>query len=146
MNKQRFIEFTEKWNIKVKNISLIIQAFTHSSYANMHGIESNERLEFLGDAVLEVATSDFLYNTYKDLPEGDLTKRRAKNVCEPALYEYAKKLELSKYILLSKGEDHNGGRKRPAILADAFEALIGAVYLDSDIKQAEHFVLQFYND
>lgn len=116
-----------------KDKSLLDKALTHSSYANEHFIDSNERLEFLGDAVLELATSRHLYlNISED--EGVLTKTRAKAVCEEALNVYASKLNLGGFLKLGHGEEQTGGRTRPAIIADAFEALLGAVYLDSNIE------------
>ena len=112
---------------------LLLLSLTHSSYANEHGTESNERLEYLGDAVLELAMSRYLYDKLH-LDEGVLSKTRAKAVCEEALNVYADKIDLSAYLLLGNGEEHSGGRQRPAIIADAFEAVLGAVFLDSDFE------------
>ncbi|HIT50246.1 MAG TPA: ribonuclease III [Candidatus Pelethenecus faecipullorum] len=112
---------------------LLLLSLTHSSYANEHGTECNERLEYLGDAVLELAMSRYLYDKLH-LDEGVLSKTRAKAVCEEALNVYADKIDLSAYLLLGNGEEHSGGRQRPAIIADAFEAVLGAVFLDSDFE------------
>jgi len=112
---------------------LLHQALTHSSYTyekRRVGVVNNQRLEFLGDAVLELAISDYLYHRYPDWDEGELTKMRAAVVCEPSLVRAARKLELGFCLNMGKGEERTGGRERPSILADAFEALLGAVYLD----------------
>lgn len=114
-----------------KEHGLFVQALTHSSYANEHRwnhSRCNERLEFLGDAVLEIVTSDFLYHKYEDLPEGDLTKIRASIVCEPTLAYCAGDISLGEYLLLGKGEEATGGRSRNSVVSDAMEALIGAIY------------------
>ena len=116
---------------------------THSSYANEHGMNKsgcNERLEFLGDAVLEVVSSDFLYHKYYKLPEGDLTKMRASIVCEPTLALCAADISLGEYLLLGKGEEATGGRERSSIVSDAMEALIGAIYLDGGFANAKEFI------
>ncbi|MUV39996.1 Ribonuclease III [Lentibacillus sp. JNUCC-1] len=132
-------QFEERMNIKFKDQSLIKQAFTHSSYVNEHRdahVADNERLEFLGDAVLELGVSQFLYRENKKMPEGQLTKLRAAIVCEASLVSFAQKLNLGEYILLGKGEEQSGGRNRPALLADAFEAFLGALYLDQGFSVA----------
>lgn len=137
---ERVIEYS------FKNKELLNLAMTHSSYANEHNkskLENNERLEFLGDAVLELTVSTFLYNEYKDVHEGELTKTRASMVCEPTLYLCAKDIDLNKYILLGKGEEATGGRKRPSVVSDAMEALIGAIYLDSGLESAKTFISKF---
>ncbi len=126
-----------------KNKEYIKLALTHSSYANEHNIECNERLEFLGDAVLELAMSRKLYDTI-DLDEGVLTKMRAKAVCESALDLYASKINLADYLYLGKGEEATGGRERPAIIADALEAVLGAVYLDGGFEVAREIVKKFF--
>lgn len=126
---------------------LLIQALTHSSHINeshLRKIESNERLEFLGDAVLEIITSDYLYHQYSDLPEGDLTRLRATMVCEASLAEFARDLELGSFLTLGKGEEATGGRERNSVLADAVEALIGAIYLDGGLEAARDFLLRFF--
>lgn len=132
-----------KLEYKFNNPSLLLQAITHSSYANemkMSKESNNERLEFLGDAVLELITSEYVYNKYKDLPEGDLTKLRAGMVCEQTLSSCAKDLSIGDFLLLGKGEDISGGRTRDSILSDALEAIIGAIYLDGGFTSAKEFV------
>ncbi|MDE5715650.1 MAG: ribonuclease III [Anaeroplasmataceae bacterium] len=126
-------------NYYFKNKNLLKLALTHSSYANEHGVECNERLEFLGDAVLELCMSHFLYKNIH-LDEGVLSKTRAKAVCEDALNIYAKKINLGEYIILGNGEEHSGGRTRPAIIADAFEAMLGAILLDSSYENVYQVV------
>ncbi len=121
-------------NISFKNKMWLERALTHSSYANEHNKISNERLEFIGDAVLDVMMSDYLFQNYPEKDEGFLTKTRAKFVCENALHHYALACNLDKYILLGKGEEKSGGRKRASLLADAFEALLGAIYMDQGIE------------
>ena len=128
------------------NKKMLKQAMCHSSYANEHrveGLHDNERLEFLGDAVLEVASSDFLYHQYPDMPEGKLTRLRASIVCEPTLALCARELDLGSFLLLGKGEVHTGGRYRNSIISDAMEALIGAIYLDGGFANAKEFVQRF---
>lgn len=139
-------EFQKRIGYQFNNLNLIRQALTHSSYANekhMKKHSDNERLEFLGDAVLEIVSSEFLYINYPDKPEGELTKLRASIVCEPTLALCTEPLELGKYLYLGKGEDHTGGRKRKSILSDALEAVIGAIYLDGGFTNAKEFVLRF---
>lgn len=122
----------------------LILAMTHSSYANENKHErlsSNERLEFLGDAVLNIIISDFIYKNYSSLSEGELTKARASIVCEPSLAKCANALELGKYLMLGKGEENTGGRTRISILSDAFEAIIGSIYIDGGMEKAREFVL-----
>ena len=124
---------------KIKDEKLFELARTHTSYANefkKEKRESNQRLEFLGDSVLSILVSDYIYKHYSHLPEGSLTKIRAEVVCEKSLYEIAKSISLGEYLLLGKGEEKAGGRKRVSILADAMEAVLGAIYLDSDIDSA----------
>lgn len=122
-------------------------ALTHSSYANemKKGRTSNERQEFLGDAVLSIIVSDYLFHTYH-LPEGELTKLRASMVCEKSLCEFAQQIELGKFLKLGRGEEQMGGRERPSILADAFEAVLAAIYLDGGIAPAQDFVLGFVTE
>lgn len=124
--------------------SLIEVALTHSSYANemKHGTKFNERLEFLGDAVLSIIVSDYLFHKFH-LPEGELTKMRASLVCEKTLFLFAKQISLGQYLRLGHGEEITGGRERPSICSDAFEALIAAIYLDSGMETARGFVLPF---
>ena len=139
-------EFQSKIGYTFKNQHLLEQALTHSSYANekhMKKHSDNERLEFLGDAVLEIVSSEFLFINYPQKPEGELTKLRASIVCEPTLALCTKPLDLGKYLRLGRGEDHTGGRKRKSILSDALEAVIGAIYLDGGFTNAKEFVLRF---
>ena len=129
-----------------KDENLLRQALTHSSFANEKYLKKhsdNERLEFLGDAVLEVSSSEFLFFHYPDLSEGDLTKLRASLVCEPTLAACASQLHLGEFIHLGKGEEQTGGRARKSILSDALEALIGAIYLDGGFSEAKRFVQEF---
>ncbi|MBN2541224.1 MAG: ribonuclease III [Bacilli bacterium] len=128
MNNQ-IRELESYFNLKFNDFSLLIRAMTHSSFANENNTASNERLEFVGDAVLDLAVAKFLFNSLSEA-EGVLTKKRAQEVCEQSLYEYAKSIDLGKYLLLGKGEEMSGGREKPALLADAFEALLGAVFMD----------------
>lgn len=133
---------------KFKDKNLLIHALTHSSYANelRDPRACNERLEFLGDSVLSVVVADYLYKTYPDKPEGELTKLRASLVCEKSLCEFSKKLCIGDYLRLGKGEDLNGGRNRPSILADAFEAVLAAMYLDGGMEVARKHIMRFVLD
>ena len=145
----KFEELQQKIGYEFKNIELLETALTHSSYANENGVsrvESNERLEFLGDSVLGIITAENFYMHYKNLPEGDLTKLRAATVCEKSLCDFAREIDLGKYLLLGKGEICTEGYKRPSILADAFEALIAAIYLDGGMDAAKGFVLKYIED
>lgn len=128
------------------NEKLLYQAFTHSSYVNEHRkkpYEDNERLEFLGDAVLELTISQYLYKKYPMMSEGELTKLRAAIVCEPSLVGFANSLSFGTLVLLGKGEEMTGGRARPALLADVFEAFIGALYLDQGLEAVVQFLNKF---
>ena len=132
-----------------RNENLLRQALTHSSFANEHknkGIADNERLEFLGDAVLELVSSEFLYGQYSDMPEGKMTRLRASLVCEPTLAMCARQIGLPACIRLGHGEELGGGRERDSIVSDAFEALIGAVYLDGGLADAKEFIHRFVLD
>lgn len=133
----------EKFDISFKNEALLMEAMTHSSYANEHkemkGIY-NERIEFLGDAVLELTISDWLFRQFPHFQEGQLTKLRAQIVCEDSLSLLAKECSLNKYLLLGKGETLSGGREKPAILCDVFEAFIGALYLDKGVNEVQRFL------
>lgn len=137
--------FQQKLGYTFKKPAYILTALTHSSYANegKKGEQSNERQEFLGDAVLSIVVSDYLFKKYAHLPEGELTKLRAALVCEKALCQYATELGLGEFLLLGRGEDSSDGRKRPSILADAFEAVIAAIYLDGGMAPAKKFVLSY---
>jgi len=129
-------ELEQALGLKFNDRKLLAQAFTHSSYVNENRGKAmhNERLEFLGDAVLELCVSDYLYNMYPKRTEGELTKLRASIVCEPSLVEFANELEFGSYVRLGRGEEITGGRTRPALLADVYEAFIGALYLDQGIE------------
>jgi ribonuclease-3 len=140
-----FSEFEKKIGYSFKNKELLHEALSHSSYANEQkkGRNSNERLEFLGDSVLSIVVSEHLFTHFKHLPEGELTKIRASLVCEKALFEFAKKIDLGRHILIGKGEEHSGGRERPSIVSDAFEAVIAAIYLDGGMDAAKKYILGF---
>ncbi|MBR6229545.1 MAG: ribonuclease III [Eubacterium sp.] len=146
MSKQTPESFSEIIGYKFSDGSLLENALTHSSYANDHGLpyeRNNERLEFLGDAVLELVTSRFLFEKYPEKPEGELTTTRAALVCESSLAEAARQIQLGDYLLLGRGEIKTGGASRDSILSDAFEAVIGSLYLDGGFSAAETFVRSF---
>lgn len=133
-------------NYKFQSPALLSNALCHSSYANENrhkGYKSNERLEFLGDAVLGFISADYIYNKYSDLPEGEMTKLRASIVCEQSLYEFAEEIGLSGLIMMGRGEISGGGNRRPSVLADAVEAVLAAIYLDGGIEPAKDFILDF---
>lgn len=134
-------------NYTFKDQMLLNTALTHSSYKNEQKniTHDNERLEFLGDAVLSIIVADYIFK-HKKVAEGELTKIRASLVCETALAQFAEQINLGSYLLLGKGEEHNGGRERPSIVSDAFEALIAAIYLDGGMEEASKFVLPFITD
>lgn len=139
-------QLNDKMGIVFSQIELLHKALTHTSYANefkMRIVEHNERLEFLGDAILDAIISDELFRRYPNLPEGELSKARAVIVCEESLAESAQALDIGPYLLLGRGENATGGRERASILADAFEAIIGAIYLDSDIENCRTFILKY---
>lgn len=136
-------EFQQTIGYSFKNEKLLDEALTHSSFTNGNTIQCNERLEFLGDSVLSVVVSKYLFLNLSNEPEGVLTKLRASIVCEHALYPFAKKINLGEMIHLGKGEEHTGGRDRKSILADAFEAVIAAIYLDGGLEAATAFVEPF---
>ncbi len=140
-------ELEQKIGYTFQNKGLLKKAVTHSSYANEAKEKngSNERLEFLGDAVLSIIISDFLYKNYNHLPEGELTKLRASLVCEKSLFGFSKQLDLGSFLRLGKGEKQTGGSERSSILADAFEAVLAAIYLDGGIESASKFVMGFAN-
>lgn len=136
-------ELEKRMGYRFQNTELLCHALTHSSYANEHHLRregNNERLEFLGDAVLEMISSECLYKQNPQMPEGELTKLRASLVCEPTLAQCAKEIGLGRFLLLGKGEEVTGGRERNSILSDAFEAVIGAIYLDGGFTNAKEFV------
>ncbi|MDD6828130.1 MAG: ribonuclease III [Oscillospiraceae bacterium] len=138
-------ELEEKIHYQFKDKKILTEALSHSSYANENkrNRRSNERLEFLGDSVLSIVVSQYLFEHFSHLPEGELTKIRASLVCEKSLHIFAKQIDLGKYLLLGKGEENTGGRERPSILADAFEALIAAIFLDGGLETARAHILRF---
>lgn len=143
---QQLKKLEKKIGYEFQNKKLLTQAMTHSSYTNEHKVGkhfNNERLEFLGDAVLELVSSEFLFRKYREYPEGELTKLRASMVCEPTLALCAREINLGSYLLLGKGEEATGGRERDSIISDAMEALIGAIYLDGGFASAKEFIDRF---
>ncbi|XCP83646.1 ribonuclease III [Roseburia hominis] len=139
-------ELQEKIGYHFKSSELLNQALTHSSYVNEHHLkrnDCNERLEFLGDAVLELISSEILFSSTPEMPEGDMTKLRASMVCEKSLAYCARALGLGKYLFLGRGEDTMGGRRRASVISDALEALIGAIYLDGGFANAKEFISRF---
>lgn len=138
-------ELQQKIGYEFKDEALLFTAMTHSSYSNEVGkkIKCNERMEFLGDSVLSLVVTNYIYMNFTQFPEGDLTQLRASLVCEKSLYKFAKLIDLGKHIKLSRGERHGGGADRPSILSDAFEALIAAIYLDGGYEESRKFVMSF---
>lgn len=137
-------KFEEIINYTFEDKSYILEALTHSSYSNENkDYEFNERLEFLGDSVLSIIVSEYLFKEETSLPEGELTKLRANIVCEESLSDAAYEIKLGEHMLLGKGEEATGGRERISILADAFEAVIAAIYLDGGLESARNFVLKY---
>ncbi len=147
MYKQEELKKLEaKIGYEFKKKELLLQALTHSSFSNeqkVNKLKDYERLEFLGDAVLELLSSRFFFDTYPDMSEGEMTRLRSSMVCEPALAFCARELSLGEFILLGKGEEATGGRKRDSIISDVMEAVIGAVYLDGGIGEAEKFIHKY---
>lgn len=143
--KEQLRAFCGRMGVAVDDLALLDMALTHTSYAHeareLPKPQHNERIEFLGDSVLSLIVSTYMYKNFPELAEGQLTKLRAALVCEASLYGYAKKLRLGDYLRLGRGEDNSGGRARPSLLADAFEAVLGAVYLDQGFKAAESYIL-----
>jgi len=141
-----FNQLQENIGVRFQDESVLRQAFTHSSYVNEQRgkrTQDNERLEFLGDAVLELTVSQFLYKTFPKMSEGEMTKLRAAIVCEPSLVKFAELLRFGELVLLGKGEELTGGRHRPALLADVFEAFIGALYLDQGLDAVFQFMEKY---
>ena len=139
-------ELQDKIGYRFQNTDLLKQALTHSSFANeqkINKLKDYERLEFLGDAVLELVASEFLFRENPQMPEGQLTKLRASMVCEPALAYCAKDIDLGSYILLGRGEEYTGGRYRSSITSDVMEAIIGAIFLDGGIENAKKHIYRF---
>ena len=146
MKEDKLTQLQDKIGYHFQNLSLLNNALTHSSYANERHWKyerNNERLEFLGDAVLELISSDFLFHENPQMPEGKLTKLRSSMVCEPALAYCARDIELGRYMLLGKGEEATGGRNRDSITSDVMEAVIGALYLDGGFDAAHDFIHRF---
>jgi len=147
MNDVQLANLQERLNYRFSDTALLINAMTHSSYANetlKNGNRSNERLEFIGDSLLGMSVALLIYNNKPDLMEGQMTKLRAELVCERNLFSQATKLDLGPYLLLSRGEENGGGRSRPSILADAFEAIIAAIYLDGGFDPVRKFVSECF--
>ena len=150
-NKAELSVLESRIGYEFRNKELLVRALTHSSHSNESGLKNhhiycNERLEFLGDSVLSIITSSYLYGKFAECPEGELTRMRAEVVCEKALSEYAIRIELGQHLLLGIGEEKNNGRERKSILADAFEALLAAIYLDAGeygMETVEKFLLPF---
>lgn len=141
MHMNTFRQLQDKLDVKFNDLNLLQQAFTHTSYVNENRqAKHNERLEFLGDAVLELAVTQYLYEQFPKRPEGELTKMRASIVCEPSLKVFADQHNFGMYLLLGRGEESTGGRAKPAILADVFEAFIGALYLDQGLEAVVLFL------
>lgn len=134
-------EFEKNIDYEFKNKELLKTALTHTSYANEHKVQSNEKLEFLGDAILEFVTSEYLYTNYKNLKEGEMTKVRATVVCEESLYKVALKHNFSDFLIVGKSELSCKGNEKPAILADSVEAVIAAMFLDSGLESVKKFVV-----
>ena len=146
LDAKRRKEIEHRIGYTFHNPALLEKALTHSSYSNEHRLgklNNNERLEFLGDAVLEGVSSEFLYKKYPERPEGELTKQRASMVCEQTLALCARDLELGSYLLLGRGEDMTGGRERASVTSDAMEAMIGAIYLDGGFANAKEYIDRF---
>lgn len=137
--------FEKQLNYTFKDRKLLKNALTHSSYANETKCKngSNERLEFLGDAVLSIIVAEYIYNAFPEMAEGELTKLRASLVCEKSLSKFSMQLNIGNYLKLGKGEEHNGGHDRPSMLADTFEAVLAAMYIDGGFEVAKKHVLRF---
>lgn len=145
--KDNLEKFEKLLNVKFSNIHLLNEALTHSSYVNQtKNLKHNERLEFLGDSVLQLCISEYLYKNNYEKSEGELTKTRSLIVCENSLHQIAQGLNLGEFINMSKGEELTGGRERVSILADSVEAIIAAIYLDKGMDKAREFILEKFND
>ncbi len=141
-----FTKLEQSIGYTFKNKDLLLKAFTHTSYAYDNHVESNEKLEFLGDSILEFLSSKYIYNNYPKLKEGEMTKVRAEVVCEDSLYLVAQKHHFSDFLYLGKSEAVTHGKTKPAILADSVEALIAAIYFDSNLEEAEKFIIENLKD
>ena len=142
---EQFKKIEEAIGYSFENPILLNEALTHSSYSHegRRNLKDNERLEFLGDSVLSLIVAEYLFSHYRHQPEGDLTKLRAALVCEKSLFQFANEIGLGDFILLGKGEENTGGRTRPSVVSDAFEAVLAAIYLDGGYEPAKRFVLRF---
>ncbi len=149
MNTLRMEEFEKQIGYTFSDKNTLSLAFTHSSFANENrrgSHENNERLEFLGDAVLDMVVSEYMYRLFPQMPEGELTKLRAGVVCEASLAKLARRLDIGGWLLLGKGEESTGGRNRDSILADAFEAVIGAICIDGGMETVTRYILSFMKE
>lgn len=146
MNSSKLERLQENIKYKFNNIELLKTALTHTSYAYDHEIQSNEKLEFLGDSILEFVSSQYIYKNYPKLKEGEMTKVRATVVCESSLYKVARLHDFSDFLYIGKSEQHSKGNKKPAILADSVEAVIAAMYLDGGLKPASKFIIENLKD
>lgn len=142
MKKRNLEELEKNIGYKFKDKKLLQNALTHTSYAYEHGVQSNEKLEFLGDSILEFVSSEYMYNKYQNLKEGQLTKVRATVVCEKSLHKIAKEHNFGEYLYLGKSEIKSGGSQRPAILADSVEAVIAAIFKDGGLEPAQKFIIE----
>lgn len=146
METKNLTELEKNIGYKFNNIKLLQNALTHTSYAYEHGIQSNEKLEFLGDSILEFVSSEYMYNKYLNLKEGQLTKVRATVVCEKSLYKVAIAHDFGEFLYLGKSEIMTEGNKRPAILADSVEAVIAAIFIDGGLEPAKKFIIENLKD
>lgn len=137
LNEIKLKEILKKYDINVRSYKNFLLAMTHSSYANEHQLKHNERIEFLGDSILGMLVAEYIYTNFENMPEGNMSKLRATYVCEDANAKYAKEIGIDQILLLGKGEEQTGGRTRPAILSDAFESFLGAIYLEGDIEEVK---------
>lgn len=137
LNEIKLKEILKKYDINVRSYNNFLLAMTHSSYANEHQLKHNERIEFLGDSILGMLVAEYIYTNFENMPEGNMSKLRATYVCEDANAKYAKEIGIDQILLLGKGEEQTGGRTRPAILSDAFESFLGAIYLEGDIEEVK---------
>ena len=135
LNEKKLQAILNKYDIKVRSYNNFILAMTHSSYANEHQLKHNERIEFLGDSILGMLVAEYIYSNFENMPEGNMSKLRATYVCEDANAKYAKEIGIDQLLLLGRGEEQTGGRTRPAILSDAFESFLGAIYLEGGIDE-----------
>lgn len=135
LNTKLLKKILDKYNINVKKYDNFLLAMTHSSYGNEHNLKHNERIEFLGDAILGLMVAEYIYLNFENMPEGNMSKLRATYVCEDANAKYAREIGIDKLILLGHGEELSGGRERNAVLSDAFESFLGAIYLDGGIDE-----------